>query len=707
MKAKRLFYLLTIMTVLFGLLAIPASAADSVTVNSWSELVSAVKNSSYSEITLGSDIDAVSSASLQVNHKVTVDGAGHTIDGKGRGLFVTKGGTLTLKNAVITNAARTDKKKGCVVYVLMNIPYDKFYEGEGISGVDAVTSATLNKPRTGSLAGGSYHVNSDGSDITGVIYPVLVTDTTVLEGLNQITDESSVDITVTNRGVTSTTSYSGKDALFEAPSYSYYLLTDAPARYKTLTVDGEGNFSFSAVSGRATAVEGVTGRCNYYTHHNNYVEISLDGLTLGENENVSGVIVTFDDGTSAALRHIDGIWRKTQIGWADGSDVQGKTITGLKYVTPENVYTAEVSIFIKKCSDSTISAVFKTGYLLEVNGLPQDIINPLATVKDAEGKVIADQVPVANGTVACEKDAKFGSEYTVTVNSDNYAQMTASAVCLNRSTTGEGSEVKTYPVSCSDPENGSVSASSSRAASGSAVTVNIQQDTGYELDRLTVTDSNGRQIPITALDNGRYSFTMPDGPVTVQASFKLTDNSGSSYQDVAPTAWYAEAVDYVIANGLMNGVGNNCFGPDQNLTRAMLTAMLYRASGSPEVSGSNPFSDVPANTWYTDAVIWANANGVVLGFGSDFRPDENVTREQIAAMLMRYAEFRGWDVSQRAPLDGYSDQNSVIDWAVKCMQWAVAASLINGRGNDTLAPQASATRAEIAMILQRFFEKYE
>ena len=195
MKAKRLFYLLTIMTVLFGLLAIPASAADSVTVNSWSELVSAVKNSSYSEITLGSDIDAVSSASLQVNHKVTVDGAGHTIDGKGRGLFVTKGGTLTLKNAVITNAARTDKKKGCVVYVLMNIPYDKFYEGEGVSGVDAVSSATLNKPCTGSLAGGSYHVNSDGSDITGVIYPVLVTDTTVLEGLNQITDESSVDIT--------------------------------------------------------------------------------------------------------------------------------------------------------------------------------------------------------------------------------------------------------------------------------------------------------------------------------------------------------------------------------------------------------------------------------------------------------------------------------------------------------------------------------
>ena len=123
------------------------------------------------------------------------------------------------------------------IYVLMNIPYDEFYAAElgpDHAAVDAVSSATFNKPRTGTLAGGSYHVNADGSDITGVIYPVLVADRSVLAGLTEITDASSVDITVTNRGTTSTTTYAGKDALFEASSHAYYRLTEAPARYNTV-----------------------------------------------------------------------------------------------------------------------------------------------------------------------------------------------------------------------------------------------------------------------------------------------------------------------------------------------------------------------------------------------------------------------------------------------------------------------------------------
>ena len=122
-------------------------------------------------------------------------------------------------------------------YVLMNIPYAQFYEAEGVTGVDAVTSATKNKPRTGTLAGGSYHVNADGTDITGVIYPVKVEDDSALAGFTEITEESSVDITVTNRGKTTTSTYSGKEALFEAPSYAYYVLNEEPAQYKTLKND--------------------------------------------------------------------------------------------------------------------------------------------------------------------------------------------------------------------------------------------------------------------------------------------------------------------------------------------------------------------------------------------------------------------------------------------------------------------------------------
>ena len=133
------------------------------------------------------------------------------------------------------------------VYVLMNIPYDKFYEAEGDKDdVDAVTSATLNKTRS-SHAAGSYHVNSDGSDITGVTYPVKISDASVLEKYKKITDDSKVDITTSIKGKTSTTTYTGKDALFESDSYSYYSLSETPSYYKEATVNADGSLSFSMV----------------------------------------------------------------------------------------------------------------------------------------------------------------------------------------------------------------------------------------------------------------------------------------------------------------------------------------------------------------------------------------------------------------------------------------------------------------------------
>ena len=135
------------------------------------------------------------------------------------------------------------------VYVLMNIPYAEFYAADGVNGADAVSSATLNKTRTSNLAAGSYHVNSDGSDITGITFPVKISDASVLDKYTQITDDSSVTITVTNRGKESTTTYEGKDALFESSSYSYYVLSDAPSYYKEATVNEDGTLSFGEVKG--------------------------------------------------------------------------------------------------------------------------------------------------------------------------------------------------------------------------------------------------------------------------------------------------------------------------------------------------------------------------------------------------------------------------------------------------------------------------
>ncbi|MBQ6985747.1 MAG: hypothetical protein IJQ25_02025, partial [Oscillibacter sp.] len=172
--------------------------------------------------------------------------------------------------------SETEQPQDTAQYVLMNIPYADFYAaelGDDAAAVDAVTSATRNKPRTGGLAGGSYHVNSDGSDISGVIFPVFVPDMSALDGKTQVTDNSSVSITVTNRGQEATTTYEGRDALFESADYSYYVLSAKPTRYKTLTVT-DGAFTFGAVSGRAATVEGVSGEVTVGGIHA-YIEFGM------------------------------------------------------------------------------------------------------------------------------------------------------------------------------------------------------------------------------------------------------------------------------------------------------------------------------------------------------------------------------------------------------------------------------------------------
>ena len=233
------------------------------------------------------------------------------------------------------------------IYALMNIPYDKFYEaelGEGAPAVDGVSSSTMSKPRAGTLAGGSYHVNSDGSDITGVIYPVIISDPAMLEGKKQVTDADSVTITVTLRGQENTTTYTGKDALFESESYSYYLLPEKPVKYKKLNADG----SFSAVNGRSMTIEGAAAEVSASDHSHADVEIRLTlpegGIAQGQP--VSGVIVTTEDGSRTALRHIANIWRATEIGGNVGeTDFIGKTITNVRYYTQEAVIDYPLSVY--------------------------------------------------------------------------------------------------------------------------------------------------------------------------------------------------------------------------------------------------------------------------------------------------------------------------------------------------------------------------
>lgn len=249
---------------------------------------------------------------------------------------------------------------------------------------------------------------------------------------------------------------------------------------------------------------------------------------------------------------------------------------------------------------------------------------------------------------------------------------------------------------------GTVKADRTNASSGTTVTLTVQPAEGYVLDTLTVTDKNGKELTLTNKGNGKYSFTMPASNVTVAASFKDTDAWESPFTDVKSGDWFYDGVAYAYQQGMMNGVSATSFDPYGTTTRGMIVTILYRLEGSPAVSGS-AFNDVADGAYYADAVTWASKNGIVTGFGDGaFGPDQAITREQMAAILYRYAAMKGYAVTDRADLTGFADAGSVSDYAKEAMAWANAAGLITGVTSTTLDPQGGAQRCQAAVILARF-----
>ena len=269
-----------------------------------------------------------------------------------------------------------------------------------------------------------------------------------------------------------------------------------------------------------------------------------------------------------------------------------------------------------------------------------------------------------------------------------------------------GTVVTTWPITVNSTAGGKVTASPSRAAAGTTVTLTVQPEAGRQLEQLTASDRSGKTLTLTDKGEGRYTFTMPSSAVTVTAAFRGGETAAAlPFTDVAADSWYHDSVAYVYEKGLMGGTGDGLFAPDLTTSRAMIVTILYRLENSPAVTGAAGFTDVASGTWYTDAVAWADGNGIVTGYGDGrFGPEDTITREQMAVILYRTAKLLGRDVSARADLSGYTDAASVGEYAVEAVQWAVAQGLLTGSDAGALLPSGSATRSQAAALLMRFCE---
>ena len=254
-----------------------------------------------------------------------------------------------------------------------------------------------------------------------------------------------------------------------------------------------------------------------------------------------------------------------------------------------------------------------------------------------------------------------------------------------------------------------VKADKTKAAAGDTVTLTVSGE-----GTLTVTDANGKTVALTDLGSGKYTFKMPSSKVNVAfaASGETKPCDGGKdcpsapFTDVDTAKWYHLSVDYVLTHKMMNGVSSRAFAPNANLTRGMLVQILYNLEGKPKGTAAN-FSDVQADAWYAEAVGWAASNKVVTGYADGtFRPNAAVTREQAAAILYRYAQSKGIDVSvgENTNILSYVDVQQASEYAIPALQWAVGAGVLNGKNGGRLAPTGTATRAEIAAIMQRWCE---
>lgn len=316
----------------------------------------------------------------------------------------------------------------------------------------------------------------------------------------------------------------------------------------------------------------------------------------------------------------------------------------------------------------------------------------------------------ANCTAAYDFAAAVTGDMTL------YAKWTPVPSDSGSAAGSSGSTVTTYPPTVERPGEGGgkpdVSPASPRR--GERVTITPKPDKGFEADSVIVTDRNGDPVKVTDNGDGTYRFTQPGSKVTISVTYREIDTScdggvdcpSRALTDLDVTAWYHEAVDYALDNGLMRGYDDGTFRPNARLSRAMLAQILYNREGRPAVIGGRTFTDVPEDMWCADAVQWAAENGIVTGYADGaFRPNDDLKREQLAAMLYRYARLKGYDTTQGGmAIREFDDYSSISGYAMEAMDWAVNTGVVGGYGDNTLRPLNSATRAQTAQMLKNFLE---
>ena len=364
-----------------------------------------------------------------------------------------------------------------------------------------------------------------------------------------------------------------------------------------------------------------------------------------------------------------------------------------------------VPTFILTADHDTLSGGGKVTLTLERGNLPDGAVVTVSGTDEAGNAVtLTDN---GDGTYSATLPNKTQTYTFIAAydGSQTIAPKTGfTTVKVQQRSSGGGEPAKpSFPVKISNSGDGVAKVDKSYASAGDKVTITVTPGRNGSVQRITVTDEDGQRLKLTENRDGTYSFTMPSGTANVYVRFS---GSGLPFADVPSGSWYYDDVAYVYDTGLMTGLTATTFGPNLSTTRGMIVTILWRMENEPAAKHGCPFADVRRGSYYEQAIAWASENGIVTGFdASTFAPDRAITREQLAAILFRFAAYRGMDaVTLRENLSGFQDRAAISTYAVSALNWAVGEGLMQGTG-DKLEPTGSATRAQVAAMLRRFMQR--
>ena len=635
-------------------------------------------------------------------------------------------------------------------YVLMNIPYNAFYAAEKgdndtAAQVDAVSSTTKSKPLS-SLAANSYHNNSDGSDISGIIYPVYVPDLSALHGYKQVKDSDTLTITVTLRGKETTTTYKGKDTLFGAPDYSYYALSAEPTSYKALTVSN-GTFSFGKATAIATAASGASVTLTTNGRHA-YYAMKVAGLAENIASNVSAVTLHTTDGNVYGLRHVVGIWRGAELGFGVDSGLQGKTIDTITYYLNDGtIQTIGTNLKIPK-STKNVTATVKNALntareaVVTVENLPEDFDAQYA-VASGSTDLSAYNFKVEGEKLTWTDTPAFGA-YTLTITdkSGAYAPVSTSFELKTADIIAKYDASKKALVKASSDITDeqlaaylkAISAVSvdgrSYAASGRGAVTIIKDGGVIDLAATQFSKGDGATYSMVVKATGYQDLTFTletpkqsnhSSGSSGSSSGGSSSGSGRSYAvtapstkngDVAVSPKNASKGDRVTVTAtpdkgyeldsltVKDASGNKLKLTDKGngkYTSTMPGSKVTVSTEFVEEQAASIFADVPADAYYAKAVEWAVKKGITNGKANGlFGSNDPCTRGQIVTFLWRAAGSPAPKGTAKVPADVLPGS-----YCYDAVAWALENGITGGTGNGKFSPNATCTRAQAVTFLWR------